>query len=179
MKPTYEPVGGDRTSEREESGFAESSPMRSGCLVFGLEPTRRQFLVQAARSAGWDAVECGEEQIAAGPRMFEGQHLIIFDLETPDGSTAVPLQTPTERAARQSGILLVLCGNEGNVAEEIWARQLGVWLYLPGAVDNVDLTEVFEEAMRLDEERQASRPSTASPSTANGKQTSPSRSRPR
>ncbi len=122
-------------------------------MVFGLHPDRRQFLVQAARSAGWDAVECGEEQLDASPHILDGQSLIIFDLETSDGSTAVALQGPTERAARQKGVLLVLCGNEGNVAEEIWARQMGVWLYLPGAVDNVDFSEVFEEASRLDERR--------------------------
>ena len=30
------------------------------------------------------------------------------------------------------GLLLVICGHEGEVEEEIWARQLGVWLYVPG-----------------------------------------------
>ena len=29
--------------------------------------------------------------------------------------------------------------------EEIWARQLGVWLYLPGVVDDSDLSSLFEE----------------------------------
>lgn len=153
MKPTYEPVGGRRASDRGDSAAVGSSPVRSGCLVFGLQSDRRQFLVQAARSAGWDAVECDQEAIGAGPQILEGQRLIIFDLETDDGSTPSTLQNSAERAARRKGVLIVLCGNEGNVAEEIWARQLGVWLYLPGAVGDVELADVFEEAVRLDERR--------------------------
>ena len=153
MKPTYEPVGGRRASDRVDPLTMGSSPVWSGCLVFGLQPDRRQFLVQSARSAGWDAVECSQEQITAGPQILEGQRLVIFDLKTEDGSTPTALQGSAERAARQKGILIVLCGNAGNVAEEIWARQMGVWLYLPGAVDDVDLAEVFEEAVRIDEKR--------------------------
>lgn len=157
MKPIYQPVGGRRASDREDSSVVGSSPGRLGCLVFGLQSDRRQFLVQAARSAGWDAVEYTQDPIRVGPREFEGQRLIVFDLEAEDGSSSASLQSSAERAARQKGVLIVLCGNEGNAAEEIWARQLGVWLYLPGAVDNVDLADVFEEAARLDERRREER----------------------
>lgn len=125
--------------------------MLSGCLVFGPQPDRRQFFVQAARSAGWAAVECDHHRLDAGPQLLGSQRLIVFDLETEDGATLTAIQGTAERAARQKGVLIVLCGNDGNVAEEIWARQLGVWLYLPGAVDDVDLADVFEEAARLSE----------------------------
>jgi len=173
MKPIYEPVGGRRTSDREGSHVLESSPARSGCLVFGLQSERRQFLVEAARSAGWDAIEYDSDRIEVGPQMFEGQNLIIFDLETGDGSTPTALQAPAERAAQQKGVLVVLCGNEGNVAEEIWARQMGVWLYLPGAVENVDLVEVFEEASRLDGRRLDDEGTSEATSSAVGRRAKP------
>ena len=37
-----------------------------------------------------------------------------------------------ETLAAMPGMLLAICGHEADPQEEIWARQLGVWLYLPG-----------------------------------------------
>lgn len=164
MKPTFESRGDRRVSVQDDSSLVESSPSWSGCVVFGLQSDRREFLVQAARSAGWAAVECDQEDVNVSSKVIEGQRLIIFDLETKDGITPTSLQGSAERVVRQKGILIVLCGNEGNVAEEIWARQLGIWLYLPGAVDNVDLEDVFEEAARLSEKRHENRDTTGNSS---------------
>ena len=46
-------------------------------------------------------------------------------------------------------MLLVICGSEDNVDEELWARQLGAWLYLPGVCDGDSLTSLCVEARRL------------------------------
>jgi hypothetical protein len=45
----------------------------------------------------------------------------------------------------------VICGSEDNVDEELWARQLGAWLYLPGVTDGDSLTSLCVEARRLRE----------------------------
>ncbi|NIL99064.1 MAG: hypothetical protein GTO53_13870, partial [Planctomycetales bacterium] len=46
-------------------------------------------------------------------------------------------------------VLVALCGNEGNALEEIWARELGVWLYLPGVVDDSDLSSLLEAGQQV------------------------------
>lgn len=46
-------------------------------------------------------------------------------------------------------VLLAICGREFDPAQEIWARQLGVWLYIPGlSVDDAaEVAEVCEQAL--------------------------------
>ncbi len=44
--------------------------------------------------------------------------------------------------------LMVVCGAEDDREEEQWARQLGVWAYLPGATDFGGLRMVFAEARK-------------------------------
>jgi hypothetical protein len=51
-----------------------------------------------------------------------------------------------ERLAADGTLLLVLCGNDGEALEEIWAHQLGTWLYLPGVDEASDLSMVCSEA---------------------------------
>ena len=54
-----------------------------------------------------------------------------------------------------SEILLVACGNDGNIQEEIWSRQLGVWLYLPAVIDVEGMTTMCGEARQIAERRVA------------------------
>jgi hypothetical protein len=46
----------------------------------------------------------------------------------------------------------VICGNEGRPQEEIWARQLGAWLYLPGVVESDDVAMLCGEARQIAEQ---------------------------
>jgi hypothetical protein len=75
--------------------------------------------------------------------------MVIVDLE------GAPLQSPdgfrvfAERIAGESNRLIVVCGNEGNAREEIWARQLGAWMYLPGVDDQSDVAMVCGEAKNV------------------------------
>jgi hypothetical protein len=54
-----------------------------------------------------------------------------------------------EKLAPAAGLLLIVCGNEGNVREEIWVRQLGAWLYLPGVVESSDVSLLCSEARHI------------------------------
>jgi hypothetical protein len=51
--------------------------------------------------------------------------------------------------------LLVVCGSEDSVDEEMWARQLGAWVYLPGVSGADALMSLFAEARRVGERRGA------------------------
>jgi DNA-binding NtrC family response regulator len=115
------------------------------CMVIGFDECRRQFVTSAALAAGWGTVECTNLNSARMQLLREPPQMVVIDLEDTTGSAPEALKSFAERAAKQKGLLMALCGNEGNAMEETWARQLGVWLYLPGVVDDSDLASLFEE----------------------------------
>ena len=49
----------------------------------------------------------------------------------------------------------MVCGSEGDVLAEMWARQLGVWLYLAGVDPTCDLTSLCSEAQQVAEKLSA------------------------
>ena len=125
-----------------------------GCLVIATHEARRGLLSAAAADTGWSTKTCDTPKSAKALIIRERLQMAVVDLESEDGRSPEELKDLSERLAREKGLLLVLCGNEGNAMEEIWARQLGVWLYLPGVVDDSDLGSLFEEAKRIAQRRQ-------------------------
>lgn len=125
------------------------------CLVAGLSAERRSLLMAAAASAGWDAVGCDDALGAQRQTLLEPRQMVVVDLEATAGAAPEALKKLCERLSRQKDLLLVLCGNASNAMEEIWARQLGAWLYLPGVVDDSDLSSLFEEAGQIARRRQS------------------------
>ena len=74
--------------------------------------------------------------------------MALIDLTGP--TTALRgLRDLCQTLASQSNVLLAVCGNTNDPQEEIWARQLGVWLYLPGVA-----IEHFEELAAICEQAQ-------------------------
>ena len=73
--------------------------------------------------------------------------LAVVNLE---GARGV-FQPVVEQLTSRSGLLLIVCGNEGDIDEEIWVRQLGAWLYLPGVVDDGNFTLLCGEARHIAE----------------------------
>jgi len=58
-----------------------------------------------------------------------------------------------EEFAGRPGTLLAICGSDDNVDEELWARPLGAWVYLPGVTSGDALVSLVTEARRLAERR--------------------------
>jgi hypothetical protein len=88
-------------------------------------------MADATTTAGWDTTICADPQNAlAAARRYRFRFAWI-DL---DPLESIPLQYRElcQLLAEMPGLLLVICGHDGDVEEEIWARQLGVWLYVPG-----------------------------------------------
>jgi hypothetical protein len=119
------------------------------CLITSTSDARRNALSWAAADAGWRTTVCSDAAAARDQWERLLAQMAIIDLETDEPGTAAELRELIEFLAQQGGLLLLLCGNEGQAAEEIWARQLGVWLYLPGAAPGSDLTAVCREAHDL------------------------------
>ncbi len=130
------------------------------CLVVSADDQRRTSFEHAAREGGWKTFPCGDAATALSIVNRSLVQLAIVDLE---GQRAEAFRPLVQRLGSGKGLLLIVCGNEGMVEEEIWVRQLGAWLYLPAA-DSEHFTSLCSEALHIVErlnrpsgtERQAS-----------------------
>jgi hypothetical protein len=122
------------------------------CLILSGQSSRREMLNRAAETAGWEPVVCPDAETAREQigRMF--LQLAIVDMVPLAGREPPGYRELTEKLARLGGLLLVICGNEGRPQEEIWARQLGAWLYLPGVVESDDVAMLCGEARQIAEQ---------------------------
>ncbi len=122
---------------------------RMQCLVVAGNPSRRSDLVATAREAGWITVESDNTEAAleCGRRLrFQ---LLVVDLTGTRCSEQDPLRHVIERLCTRSDLLTAVCGGDGCPDEEIWARQLGVWVYLPGLVGTHELSGLWGEALEI------------------------------
>lgn len=121
------------------------------CLVVSGSGSRRNRFAAAAELAGW--TDCTAPETAADvSHAIDGDYqLVIVDIASPIGERVNDTVELAEEFAARPGTLLVICGSEDNVDEELWARQLGAWLYLPGVTDGDSLTSLCVEARRLRE----------------------------
>jgi DNA-binding NtrC family response regulator len=122
---------------------------RIDCLVVTGDASRRNRFEGAIELAGW--LECAAPESAAELRTAVDceYQLVIVDVASPLGDRVNDTIEAAEEFAARPGTLLVVCGSEDNIDEELWARQLGAWLYLPGVCDGDSLTSLCVEARRL------------------------------
>jgi len=124
-------------------------PSRVGlfrCLIVSTDPTRRELLRRAATNGGWRTILCADAERAMKVVERTALQLTIIDLEDADGHHPPKFDELQVWLSENHKALSIVCGNEGNVREEIWARQLGVWLYLPAANDLGGVSSICEEA---------------------------------
>ncbi len=79
--------------------------------------------------------------------------LVVVDIARPMGDRINDSIEIAEEFAGRPGTLLVVCGSEDSVDEELWARQLGAWVYLPGVSSGDALMSLFAEARRVSDRR--------------------------
>ena len=118
------------------------------CLIVSWSQERLELLSRASEKQAWEAMVA--KDLSEFLRfLFQWKvPLTIVDLPLPDDATYEQLR---EAAARVPGVndsLLVICGAEPNENEELWARQLGAWTYLPEAHQMSGLELVFGEARK-------------------------------
>ncbi len=116
------------------------------CLVVSPSDERCDRLLRAAVSGGWSVTARDDPDEAARTAARYRFELGIVDLQRRAGLSRKGYCALAEILVRQTGFLLVLCGNESDMAEEIWAHQIGTWLYLPGVDGDSDLARVCSEA---------------------------------
>ena len=128
-------------------GRAGTSVMQ--CLVSSPGRTRRNVLAQAVTDAGWDATVCVDSDQALREFQRSMFQFALVDLDD-RGDTPVGARELVQTLAQDSNRILVgVCGHEANPEEEIWVRQLGIWLYLPGVTTASEVSLLCEQAMQI------------------------------
>ena len=125
----------------------------SRCLVVTGESSFRNRLESATELAGWQ--ECdAPETVAELHSAIDGDYrLVLVDVANPVGDRVSDMVELAEEFAARPGTLLVICGPEDGIDEELWARQLGAWVYLPGAIAGDGLVSLLRDAGRMAERR--------------------------
>lgn len=119
------------------------------CLIVSPRARERDLLSRAATSSGWASVVCSDADTA---RHIAGRIIVklaFIDLENASADSSAGLQELAAELTRLGCPLLVVCGSDGNRQQEIWARQLGAWLYLPGMAGEEEMTQLCEEARNV------------------------------
>jgi hypothetical protein len=118
------------------------------CLIVSADPRRREMFERAAIAGGWRTFACGDAPTAFAHLHRWLMQMALVDLEAQPAEAFRPL---VEQLSACNGLLSIVCGNEGNVEEEIWARQRGAWMYLPGVAESSNLALLCGEARQIAE----------------------------
>jgi hypothetical protein len=116
------------------------------CLIVSRHEERQEMLARAAVGIGWEAVLCSDAETALAHKRCRFMQLAIVDLES---DSSGEFQELVEHLSASLGLLTVVCGRNGDLQEEIWVRQVGVWLYLPGVTEGTNVSLLCGEAKHL------------------------------
>lgn len=122
----------------------------SQCLVVSADQACREALAEAGSKAGWETVVCADAQNALAAVRRTRFSLVWIDLNY-HGRTPAGFRQLCQTVTGMPNMLVIVSGHEADADEEIWARQLGVWLYLPGIspVHVDEFAELYEAAKQV------------------------------
>lgn len=119
------------------------------CLVLSWSDQRAQLLQSVARDESWQSEVCGDVQDFLRSVFQLDVPLAIVDLPQRDATSYESLRQVAAHVCGLNRSLLLVCGSaELDAEEELWARQLGAWAYLPDASSLSGLRLVFAEARK-------------------------------
>jgi hypothetical protein len=139
----------DTRSELLASHRKVTQPTLLHCLVVSEDSERSEFFEGAAECAGWQVTALADASSAANAANRFRHALVIVDLDGVEPGNSSSLRTLVEQFSADAQRLLIVCGTEGNPLEEIWARQLGAWLYLAGVDFTCDVESLCSEARQV------------------------------
>ena len=117
------------------------------CLIVCLDKKRQALLTHTATHSGWGVTSCADaEQARLASRRIAYQ-MAIVDMAVPDRSELT--RDLCQDLVRDKHVLLVVCGKDGVPEEEIRARQLGAWVYLPGTISAEGLSDICRQAQEF------------------------------
>lgn len=119
------------------------------CQIVSASAARREQFASAAEAAGWEVAVFRSADAATSAAARQRYGLTMLDLAGLSPDEASAFRRCAEQVASAAESLVMLCGQDGDALEEIWARQLGVWLYLPGVDASSDLASLCAEAKQV------------------------------
>jgi DNA-binding response OmpR family regulator len=122
-------------------------------LVVSGDRVLRNRLEAVSELSGWSSCEAPVEAEDLASAVEGDYQLVVVDIAHPVGDRVNDSIEIAEEFASRPGTLLVVCGCEDSVDEELWARQLGAWVYLPGVSSGDALVSLFSDARRVAERR--------------------------
>ncbi len=121
------------------------------CLIVAADTVRQSMFVDAASEAGWETLLASDAAAALSLLSREFVGMAIVDLE---GRQATDFHPLFDRLRKTTGLLSVVCGNEGNASEEVYVRQTSPWLYLPGVQLGAEFSTLCQQARQVAERTQ-------------------------
>jgi len=134
--------------ERRVPEHAVAPPGLLRCLVVSWSVERAELFRAAAESEAWQAMVCQDMGQFMRHVFRLKVPLTIVDLPRSDAAGYAELREAAARSRDASKSLLVVSVAQTSPADELWARQLGVWAHLPEASDPAGLEMVFREARK-------------------------------
>ncbi|WP_152097673.1 hypothetical protein [Lacipirellula parvula] len=123
-------------------------------MVVSLSADRRRLIRSAAEAQAWDAIVCRDAGEFLRAVFKRSVPLIVVDLPEATATGYGDLKDAAQRAHELSNALLLVAGNASDVREEIWARQLGAWVYLNECNGQRGFEYLLEEARLALERRE-------------------------
>ena len=119
------------------------------CLVVSTSARRAQLWVRAAHEENWATIVCTTGDDAIRQSVRQRVDLALVDLQSAAAEQEERLRTLVQQLASRKGPLLAVCGRPDDTTGEVWSRQLGVWMYLPGVDSQSDIALLCGEARTI------------------------------
>lgn len=107
-------------------------------LAVSSSSSRRALIREAADASAWDAILCRDAGEFLRAAFRHSVPLVIVDLPERTSPEYWSLERAAEQVRQLSTGLVMVLGRE-NEREEIWARSLGAWAYLPVVCESREL----------------------------------------
>jgi hypothetical protein len=124
-------------------------PALHTCLVVSCSAYRAQLWVRAAHEEHWATIVCSTADDAMRQSLRHRVDLALVDLQAAPSAQDPMLRRLVEQLAARNGPLLAVCGKPDDTTGEVWSRQLGVWMYLPGVDGQSDIALLCGEARNI------------------------------
>ena len=124
-------------------------PALQMCLIVSTSASRAHLWVRAAQEERWATIVCTNADDALRQSVRQRIELALVDLQSAPPPQERLLRKLVEQLAARKGPLLAICGSPDDTTGEVWSRQLGVWMYLPGIDSQSDVALLCSEARNV------------------------------
>lgn len=135
--------------ETRSTGFPRAPAAVQLCLVVSVVPRRAQLWVRAAHEEQWATIVCNTADDALRQAVRQRIELALVDLQSAPPPQERLLRKLVEQLTARNVPLVAVCGKPDDTLGEVWSRQLGVWMYLPGIDNQSDIALLCSEAKKI------------------------------